>query len=57
VQHTGISRVEPASEIDPDYARTLREAIAAGVEVIAYGTKISVKGIELDTPMMFSESA
>lgn len=57
VQHTGIVRVEPASDIDPEYARTLREAIAAGVEVLAYGTKISVKGIELDGPMLFSESA
>ena len=57
VQHTGISRVEPASEIDPDYAWALREAIAAGVEVLAYSTKISFEGIELDCPMTFSESA
>ncbi len=36
VQHTGIEWVEPADAIDPLYGKTLREAIACGVEVIAY---------------------
>jgi sugar fermentation stimulation protein A len=36
VQHTGIEWVEPADGIDPIYGRTLREAVAVGVEVIAY---------------------
>jgi sugar fermentation stimulation protein A len=40
VQHTGIEWVEPADTIDPLYGKTLREAIAAGVEVIAYGAEI-----------------
>lgn len=40
VQHTGIQWVEPADVIDPTYAKTLREAIAQGVEVIAYGAQI-----------------
>lgn len=47
VQHTGIERVEPADEIDPEYGRTLREAIAAGVEVIAYRAVISPNEITL----------
>lgn len=40
VQHTGIEWVEPADKIDPLYGKTLRDAVAAGVEVIAYGAEI-----------------
>jgi sugar fermentation stimulation protein A len=40
VQHTGIKSVAPADAIDPLYGKTLREAIANGVEVIAYGAEI-----------------
>ena len=41
VQHTGIEWVEPADAIDPLYGKTLLEAIAAGVEVIAYKAEIN----------------
>jgi sugar fermentation stimulation protein A len=41
VQHTGIEGVEPAQAIDPLYAKTFREAVATGVEVIAYGADIN----------------
>lgn len=47
VQHTGIDRVSPADEIDPVYGATLREAIAAGVEVLAWGADISTEEIVL----------
>lgn len=40
VQHTGIEWVEPADDIDPLYGRTLRAAVKAGVEVLAYGADI-----------------
>lgn len=40
VQHTGIRKVSPAEHIDPLYARTLREAYAGGVEILAYGADI-----------------
>ena len=40
VQHTGIEWVEPADVIDPLYGKTLREAMAVGVEVIAYGAEL-----------------
>lgn len=40
VQHTGIETVSPADAIDPLYGKTLREAIHAGVEVIAYGARL-----------------
>lgn len=40
VQHTGIGWVEPADAIDAVYGRTLREALAVGVEVLAYQATI-----------------
>lgn len=47
VQHTGIDRVTPADDIDPVYGKALREAVRAGVEVMAWGADISTSGIEL----------
>jgi len=41
VQHSGIQWVEPADDIDPVYGATLRTAMAAGVEVIAYRARIN----------------
>lgn len=41
VQHTGIRELRPADHIDPVYGRLLREAMEAGVEVIACGTLIT----------------
>ena len=40
VQHTGISQVSPADHIDSSYGATLRQALDAGVEVVAYGAAI-----------------
>lgn len=51
VQHTGIERVAPADNIDPEYGNTLRQAINAGVEVIAYRANISPSCIQIDTPV------
>ena len=56
VQHTGIERVEVATKIDPVYAKTLAEAVSEGVEVLAYDTSISVSGIELNQPVIFSHT-
>lgn len=36
VMHGGIERVRPADEIDPVYGQCLREAVAAGVELVAW---------------------
>ncbi|MVW76596.1 DNA/RNA nuclease SfsA [Pseudomonas xionganensis] len=41
VNLAGIEAVRPAEEIDPAYAAALREAVSAGVEVLAYGAEIS----------------
>jgi len=48
VQRGDVEGVRPADHIDPVYGRTLREALAAGVEVIALGATVSPAGIELE---------
>lgn len=47
VPHTGIDRVSPADHIDPEYGHLLREAHAAGVEVLAYGAEITPEQIRI----------
>ena len=47
VPHTGIKQVRPADQIDPEYGRLLREAMAAGVEVLAYAAEITPEQIAL----------
>jgi sugar fermentation stimulation protein A len=41
VNLSGVDAVRPAEEIDPGYAAALRDAVAAGVEVLAYGVELS----------------
>ena len=48
VQLTGVERVEVAADIDPAYAQTMTQAIAAGVEVRAWRTSISADEIVLE---------
>ena len=48
VPHTGIRRVTPADDIDPQYGSALRRAADAGVEVMAYGCTVSRSEITLD---------
>ncbi len=45
VQHTGIVQVSPAEHIDPKYSELLKQAIMAGVEVLAYAAEISSNDI------------
>ena len=47
VQREDVREVRPADAIDPVYGRTLREAIAAGVEVLAYRAKVTAREIRL----------
>jgi sugar fermentation stimulation protein A len=47
VNLSDIEAVRPAVEIDPAYAAALREAVSAGVEVLAYGAAISAQEIRL----------
>ena len=45
VLHTGIHSVRPADEVDPAYGAALRNAVAAGVQVLALRCAVSVGGI------------
>lgn len=54
VQHTGAESVGPADDIDPTYGLTLREAVAAGVEVLAYGCQLTPGEIVIDQRLPFN---
>lgn len=47
VQRTDCARFRLAGDIDPAYARAFDTARAAGVEMLAYGTRIDRNGITL----------
>ncbi len=47
VQRSDVHEVRPADDIDADYGRTLREALGAGVEVIAYRAKLCPEAVAL----------
>lgn len=51
VQRGDVHEVRPADAIDPLYGATLRQALAAGVEAIAYRAEVSPAGITLRTPL------
>jgi sugar fermentation stimulation protein A len=48
VQRGDVSEVRPADAIDPEYGRTLREALAAGVEVLAYRARVTPTEIAIE---------
>ncbi|HCM06533.1 MAG TPA: DNA/RNA nuclease SfsA [Oceanospirillales bacterium] len=58
VPHEGIHEVKVAEHIDPAYAAKLREAMAMGVEVLAYQVEFQpnpqgqVQGMELKNPLI-----
>jgi sugar fermentation stimulation protein A len=54
VFHQGIKSVSAAGDIDPRYRQALQEALAAGLEVQAWGAHISPRGIDLSRPLPFS---
>nr|VFJ57744.1 MAG: sugar fermentation stimulation protein A [Candidatus Kentron sp. DK] len=51
VQRGDVREVRPADAIDPEYGRTLREALARGVEALAWRAGITIEGIELCEPL------
>jgi sugar fermentation stimulation protein A len=48
VNLTGIDAVRPAEEIDSAYAAAFREAVACGVEVLAYGVRLTHEEMVVD---------
>lgn len=51
IQRTDVEIFAPAKTIDPDYAKTLKLAVEAGVEVIAMQAKVTPEKIELTTKL------
>jgi sugar fermentation stimulation protein A len=47
VQRGDVHEVRPADAIDPVYGKTLRAAVAAGVETLAYRARVTLSGIAL----------
>ena len=47
VQRVDALDVSPADDIDPEYGKTLREAMASGVEALAYRAEVSPQEISL----------
>ena len=47
VQRSDVREVRPADAIDPNYGRTLREALDAGVEAIAYRAVLDTQSVTL----------
>jgi sugar fermentation stimulation protein A len=54
VFHQGINSVNAAGDIDPRYRDALQQAMAAGVEVLAWRASISPQGIDLSQALPFS---
>ncbi|GGG67343.1 sugar fermentation stimulation protein [Salipiger pallidus] len=53
VQRTDCSRVTLAADIDPAYAAAFADAVARGVEVLAFGCEITPEAVELGAPLPF----
>lgn len=51
VQRGDVREVRPADHIDPCYGEALREAVACGVECLAWGADVSTQGIVLRQPL------
>ena len=47
-QRADVHAVRPAGEIDPAFAQALSAAAARGVEVLAYGCRVTPAGIDID---------
>jgi sugar fermentation stimulation protein A len=46
-----VASVEPAREIDPEYAEALGEASRAGVELLGYRCRVELDGVRLHRPV------
>ena len=53
IQRTDVQVFAPAREIDPEYARLLREALNAGVEIIPMQARVTPEKIEMTKKLPF----
>ncbi|MFL5783827.1 MAG: DNA/RNA nuclease SfsA [Bacteriovoracaceae bacterium] len=54
VQREDVGTFKPAASIDPEYARLLREAHKAGVEILVYQCKMDTKELKLGKSLPFT---
>ena len=54
VQHQGITHLSPAAHIDHKYNEGIKQALAAGVEVLCYNTQLSSDAIILNKALPFN---
>jgi len=54
VLHAGIDHVSVAGDIDRRYREAMIEAQAAGVEILAWRSRVDAAGLTLDAPLTFS---
>lgn len=53
IQRMDVDKFGPAENIDPDYARTMKKAYDAGVEIIPVQALVSPEGIEIVRELPF----
>ncbi|EQC46635.1 DNA/RNA nuclease SfsA [Bacteriovorax sp. Seq25_V] len=53
IQREDVSRFKPAKEIDPEYARLLKEAKEIGVEILVYRCSVTPKEVKVDTAIPY----
>jgi len=51
ILHSGIEKVSPADDIDPDYGAALRDAAESGVELLAYRSRFNAEEMLIDAPI------
>lgn len=51
VQREDCSAFSPAADLDPAFARSLRDAAKRGVEVLAHRCRLSTEGVDLEGPL------
>ena len=51
VQRTDCTHLRFAEDLDPTYATAVRDAMAAGVELVCYGCRIDLQRIVVDRPL------
>ncbi|MEO0398501.1 MAG: DNA/RNA nuclease SfsA [Pseudomonadota bacterium] len=51
VQRTDCRSLAPADDLDPEYGRALRAAVAAGVEVLCYDCEVTTNEVRLRRPL------
>lgn len=56
VQRMDADRFSPANDIDPNYGKTLRLAIASGVQVLVYQAQVSPEGIHVVHALPFVDN-